>query len=208
MPLTKAKRFDGSSSQPIAVIRSEGGLIADPLGIGPAPFPLFPGAVSTFSGITFCPPFFSPREVAGSLFSGGPWIFEGSFLVSSPLARAGSWEGGSGIAGWLEAEELTDAGGSDFGGELVSGGVGSTGWLEAEELTDAGGTDFGEGLASGGADLTCCFGAGGATDAEGPGFGGELASGRTGLTGCFGTEEVMDAGGPDFDGKPNHTTTA
>jgi hypothetical protein len=86
--------------------------------------------------------------------------------------------------------------------------VGSTGWLEAEELTDAGGTDFGEGLASGGAGLTCCFGAGGATDAEGPGFGGELASGRTGLTGCFGTEEVMDAGGPDFAGKPNHTTTA
>jgi hypothetical protein len=208
MPLTKAKRFDGSSSQPIAVIRSEGGLIADPLGVGPTPFPLFPGAVSTFSGITFCPSFFSPREVAGSLFSGGLWIFEDSFLVSSPLVRAGSWEGGSGITGWLKAEEFTDAGGPDFGGELASGGVGSTGWLEAEELTDAGGPGFGEGLASGGAGLTGCFWAGGVTDTGELGFGGELASGRAGLTGCFGAEDVMDAGGPDFDGKPNHTTTA
>jgi hypothetical protein len=178
--LTKAKRFDGSSSQPIAVIRSGSGLVADPLGIGPTLFPLLPGTVSAFSGITFCPSFFSPRGVAGSFFSGGFWIFEGSWLVSWPLARAGSWEGGSGITCCFGAEESMDAGGPDFGGELASGGAGLTGCLGAGEVMDAGGT----------------------------GFGGELTSGGAGSTSCFGAEEVMDAGGLDFDEEPNHATTA
>ena len=179
MPLTKAKRFDGSSSQPIAVIRSGSGLATDPLGIGPTLFPLLPGTVSAFSGITFCPSFVSPRGVAGSFFSGGFWIFEGSGLVSWPLARAGSWEGGSGITCCFGVEESMDAGGLDFGGELGFEGAGVTGCFGAGEVTDVGGSDFG----------------------------GELTSGGAGVTGCFGVEEVMDAGGPDFDGEPNHTTT-
>jgi len=208
MPLTKAKRFDGSSSQPIAVIRSESGLIADPLGMGPTPFPLFPGAVSAFSGITFCSSFFSPEGVAEALLSGGLWIFEDPWLVSWPLARAGSWEGGSGITCWLGAEEPMDAEGSGFGGGLASGGAGSTGCFGVGELVDAGGRGFAGELTFGEAGSTGCFGAEELTDAGGMGFGGELASGGAGVTGCPGAIVLTDAGGPDFDGEPYHATTA
>ena len=168
--------------------------MADPLGTGPALFPLLPGAVSTLSGITFCPSFFSPGGVTDSFLSAGLSALGGSCFLSC----AGSGEGGSGITGWLGA--------TGVGGGLVSGGEDSTGSLEGEELTDAGGFDFRGELAFG-AMGTAGFSTEGLLGAGETGLLVELTSGRTDLAVCSGAGELVDTTGPEFDGEPNHFTT-